>query len=92
MCEASVQKQYEGCADLHGADVDFDHNLPVAKICNRLKTIIMFQKETPRGDLKMLYAQQQKVHDTLEEKLNAIECESRNVESTRKPRSQNLKR
>jgi len=33
-------------------DVDFDHNLFVAKICTRLKKIIQFQKRRPRWDLE----------------------------------------
>jgi hypothetical protein len=63
-----------------GADSDSDHNILVPKICTRLKKIIKFQKAKPRWDLEKLYAQQQKVHDILEENLGAIECESGNVE------------
>jgi type I site-specific restriction endonuclease len=62
------------------ADIDSDHNLLVAKICTRLKKIIRFQKRGPRWDLEKLYAQGQRVQDTLEEKLGAIGCESGNVE------------
>jgi carbohydrate-selective porin OprB len=40
----------------------------------------MFHKRKPRWDLEKLYAQQQVVHDRLEEKLGAIKCESGNVE------------
>jgi hypothetical protein len=65
---------------LPGADIYSDHNLLVPKICTRLKKIIRFQKRKPRWDLAKLYAQQQKVHDRLEEKLGAIKCESGNVE------------
>jgi hypothetical protein len=65
---------------LPGADIDSDDNLLVAKICTRLKKIIRFQKRKPRWDLEKLYAQQQEVHDSLEEKLGAIKCESGNVE------------
>ena len=65
---------------LPGADIDSDHNLLVAKICTRLKKIIRFQKRGPRWDLEKLYAQRQRVQDTLEEKLGAICCESGNVE------------
>jgi hypothetical protein len=39
-----------------------------------------FHKKKPRWDLEKLYAQQQEVHDSLEEKLCAIKCESGNVE------------
>jgi hypothetical protein len=46
----------------------------------RWKKIIRFQKQKPRWDLAKLYAQRQKVHDSLEEKLGAIKCESGNVE------------
>jgi hypothetical protein len=47
-----------------------------------LKKNIRFQKGKPRWDLEKLpvYAQQQKVQDTLEEQLSAIKCESGNVE------------
>ena len=39
-----------------------------------------FQRGQPRWDLEKLYAQQQKVQDTLEEKLSAIEWGSGNME------------
>jgi len=65
---------------LSGADIDSDHNLLVAKIHTRLKKIIRFQKSRPRWDLEKLYAQRQRVQDTLEEKLGAIECERGNGE------------
>jgi hypothetical protein len=65
---------------LPGADIDSDHNLLVAKICTSLKKIIRFQTRKPRWDLDKLYAQRQKVHDSLEEKLCANKCESANVE------------
>jgi hypothetical protein len=65
---------------LPGADIDSDHNFLVAKICTRLKKIIRFHKQKPRWDLEKLYAQRQKVHDSLEEKLGKIKCESGNVE------------
>jgi uncharacterized protein YabN with tetrapyrrole methylase and pyrophosphatase domain len=45
-----------------------------------LKKIIGFQKRRPRWDLEKLYAQQQRVQDTLEEKLSAIGFDSENVE------------
>ena len=45
-----------------------------------MKKIIRFQKSRPRWDLEKLYAQRQRVQDTLEEKLGAIECESGNAE------------
>jgi hypothetical protein len=66
---------------LPGAGIDSDHNLLlVAKICTRLfKKIIRFQKRTPQWDLGKLYAQRQRVQDTLEEKLSATECDSKNV-------------
>jgi hypothetical protein len=63
-----------------GADIDSDHNLLVATICTSLKKIIRFHKRKPRWDLEKLYAQRQKVHDSLEEKLGAIKYESGNVE------------
>jgi hypothetical protein len=65
---------------LPGADIVSDHNLLVATICTRLKKVIQFQKQKPRWDLEKLYAQQQEVHDSLEEKLGTIDCESGNVE------------
>ena len=65
---------------LPGADIDSDHNLLVAKVRTRLKKIIRFQKSRPRWDLEKLYAQRQRVQDTLEEKLGAFEWESRNAE------------
>ena len=45
-----------------------------------MKKIIRFQKSRPKWDLEKLYAQRQKVQDTLEGKLCAIECESGNAE------------
>ena len=42
---------------LPGALTDPDHNLPVAKICIRLKKVIWFQKDKPRWDVQKLYAQ-----------------------------------
>jgi len=69
--------------DVHtppGADIDSDHNLLVAKICTRLKKIIRFQKRRPQWDLEKLYAQRQRVQDTLEEKLGAIGSDSGNIE------------
>jgi hypothetical protein len=63
-----------------GADTDSDHNLQVVKMCMRLKKIIKFQKGKPRWALQKLHAQWQKVQDTLQEQLGAIECESGNVE------------
>jgi hypothetical protein len=65
---------------LPGADIDSDHNLLVATICTCLKKIISFHKRKPKWDLEKLYAQRQEVHDSLEEKLGAIKCESGNVE------------
>jgi len=41
-----------------------------------LKKIIKFQKSRPRWDLEKLYAQRQRVQDTLEERVFSIECES----------------
>ena len=65
---------------LPGADIDCDHNLLVVKFRTGLKKIIRFQKSRPRWDLEKLYDQRQRVRDTLEEKLSAIECESGNAE------------
>jgi hypothetical protein len=45
-----------------------------------LKKIIRFHKRKPRWVLEKQYAQRQKVHDSLEQKLGAIKCESGNVE------------
>jgi hypothetical protein len=57
---------------LPGTDIDSDRNLLVAKFQTRLKKIIRFQKRRPRWDLEKLYAQRQRVQETLEEKLSAI--------------------
>jgi len=65
---------------LPGADIDSDHNLLLAKVRTRLKKNIRFQTSRPRWDLEKLYALRQRVMDTLEEKLGAIECESGNAE------------
>jgi type I site-specific restriction endonuclease len=46
----------------------------------RLKKIIKFQKSRPIWDFEKLYAQRQRVQETLEEKLIATECESGNAE------------
>jgi type I site-specific restriction endonuclease len=54
--------------------------LLVAKICTRLKKIIRFQKRRPQCDLEKLYTQKQRVQDSLEGKLDAIGCDSGNVE------------
>jgi hypothetical protein len=65
---------------LPGADIDSDHNLLAAKISTRLKKIIRFRMRKPRWDLEKLYAQRQNVQDSPEEKLDAIEYKSENVE------------
>jgi hypothetical protein len=65
---------------LPGADINFDHNLLVAKICTRLKKILNIQNGKPRWDLEMLPVQRQSLQNNLEEKLVAIECESGSVE------------
>ena len=65
---------------LAGADIDSDHNLLVVKVHTRLKKIIRFRKSRPRWDLEKLYAERQRVQNTLEKKLGAIEGESGNVE------------
>jgi endonuclease/exonuclease/phosphatase family metal-dependent hydrolase len=64
---------------MSGADIDSDHNLLVATICTSLKKIVRIHKRKPRWDLEKLYAQRQEVHDSLEEKLDAIKCESGNM-------------
>ena len=63
----------EDVQTLHGADIDSDHNLLVARVRTRLKKIIRLKKSRPRWDLEKIYAQRQSVQDTLEEKLGAIE-------------------
>jgi hypothetical protein len=68
------------CRHWPRADIDSDHNLPIAKICTRLKEIMRFQKRRPQWDLEILYAQRQRLQDTLEKKLGAIRCDSGNVE------------
>jgi hypothetical protein len=50
-----------------GADIDSDQNLPVAKFRTRLKKILRFQKNRPTWDFVKLYAQRQRVQETLEE-------------------------
>ena len=52
----------------------------VQTLQTRLQKIIRFQNSRPRWDLEKLYAQRQRVQDTLEEKLGEIECESENDE------------
>jgi hypothetical protein len=42
---------------LPGTVIDPDHNLLVAKICTRLKKVIMFPKDKPRWDVEKLYSQ-----------------------------------
>jgi hypothetical protein len=49
-----------------------------------LKKIKKLQKGKQRRDLEKLYVERQKVQDALEEKLNATECESGNMEVQRK--------
>lgn len=49
-----------------GVDTDFAHNLLVAKICTRLKKIVVKQTGKPRWDLETLYVQRQKVQNILE--------------------------
>jgi len=68
---------------LPGAAIDSDNNLLVAKICTRLKKVTRFQKRRTRWNLEKLYAQRQRVQDTLEEKLGASGCDSGNVEMQR---------
>jgi hypothetical protein len=46
-----------------------------------LKIVIKFQIGIPRLDLEKLCAQRQKVQGSLEEKVDAFECESGNVGS-----------
>ena len=77
-CEA--RNSVKDVQTLPGADNDSDHNLLVAKLKKRLKKIIRFQKSRPRWDLEKPYARRQRVQDTLQEKLCAIECESGNAE------------
>jgi len=50
---------------LPGADIDSDHNLLVAKICTRLKKIVRFQKRRPQWNFEKVWAQVQRVQDTL---------------------------
>ena len=47
----------EDVQTLHGADIDFDHNLLLAKICTRLKKIVRFRRGKPTWDVQKLYAQ-----------------------------------
>jgi len=65
---------------LLGADIDSAHNLLVAKFRTRLKKIIRFQNSRSRWDLEKLYDRRQRVQDTLQVNLGAIECESGNAE------------
>ena len=62
----------EDVQTLHGADIDSDHNLLVARVRTRLKKIIRLKKSRPRWDLEKIYAQRQSVQDTLEEKLGQL--------------------
>jgi len=79
-CETSIQKRCEGCVDTAWGRYWRWPHLLVAKICTRLKKIIRFQKRRPLWNLEKLYAQRQRVQDTLEEKFGAIGCDSGNVE------------
>ena len=45
-----------------------------------MKKIIRFQKRRPRWDSDKLYAQRQRVQDTLEEKFCLFECEGMTAE------------
>jgi len=63
-----------------GEDTDSENNMLAVKICTKLNKIIQFWKGKPGWDLEKLYAKQQKVQNTLEGKLTAMECESGNVE------------
>jgi hypothetical protein len=51
-----------------------------ANICSRWKKIIMFRKGKRKCDFEKLYANRQKMQNTIDEKLSANECESGNVE------------
>jgi hypothetical protein len=62
-----------------GADIDSDHNLLVAKICTRLKSIMRLQKRKPVSDLEKLQAQRQKLQEFLKEEFRAGDCVNRNV-------------
>jgi hypothetical protein len=73
------RKSVKDVKTMPGTDIDSDHNLLIAKFRTRLKKIISFQKRRPRWDLEKLYAQRQRVQETLQEKLSAIECESGNA-------------
>jgi hypothetical protein len=62
-----------------GAGISSDHNLQVVKICTIVKKIIKLQKDSQVGVWRS-YMPNNKLQNTLEGKLGAIECESRNVE------------
>lgn len=55
-CEAQIQKEHEGSADIAWSRYSV-HNLLVAKISTRLKKIIRLKKEKPKWDLEKLCAQ-----------------------------------
>jgi hypothetical protein len=67
-----IRNSVKDVQTLPGANIDCDHNLLVATICTRLTKIIRFEQRKPRRNLETLYAQRQKVHDSLEEKLGEI--------------------
>jgi len=62
-----------------GADISSDHNLQVVKICTIVKKIIKLQNDNQVGVWRS-YMLSNKLQNTLEGKLGAIECESGNVE------------
>jgi hypothetical protein len=70
----------EGCADTDWRRYWLWSQLIVANICTRLKRIIRLQRRKPVWVVEKLQAQQQKVQESLEEKLYAGDCMNRNVE------------
>jgi hypothetical protein len=59
---------------MSGADIHFDHNMPVTKICTRQKKIMRFKNGKPVCIWRS-YAQRQ---ENLEAQIGAIERESGN--------------
>ena len=62
-----------------GADIDSDHNLLVAKIYVRLKEIVQLPKSNTKVESGDVVCSTRESASSLEEKLGAIECGSRNV-------------
>jgi hypothetical protein len=64
---------------LPGTDIDSNHNLLFSKVCTRLRKITGFQKGRPIMAWQKSHDRRKGVQDTVGEKLDAIDCENRNI-------------